>query len=269
MAPGDLIGDGTEAGDKPARPLSAEEASRWLRWREKGDLQARESLIHEHLPHARMLAALHYARRVGDETSFDEYLQWASLGLIEAFDRFDPARGVLFRTYASPWIRGRIQDGLDASTEKYRQLEVRRRLRQDRMIDVKALADERKSDGKASPAELFRYLAEVGVGLAIGVLLEGTGMHADTESEAAGTGAESAYRSLELRQLCEHVRACVARLEPQEQNVIQSHYVDDELFGDIAQRLELSKGRVSQIHRRALGRLRQMLGEGTSFDLAA
>lgn len=269
MSRDDLIEDETATGDEPARRLSAEEASLWRRWREEGDAQAREALIAEHLPHARMLAALHYGRRVGDETEFDEYLQWASLGLIEAVERFDAARGVLFRTYASHWIRGRIQDGLDGSSEKYRQLEVRRRLRQDRLSDVKALSDERVGDRKATPAALFAYLAEVGVGLAIGVLLEGTGMHAGDEPAVPCAGAQAPYRSLEVRQLRQRMHACIARLDPQEQNVIRSHYLNDELFDHIAQRLELSKGRVSQIHRRALGRLRQMLGEGDCFNLAA
>lgn len=72
----------------------------------------RQDLIESHIPLIHVVVSSMLARK--EYTKFRKYREdfkgVASIGLIEAADRFDPERGTLFRTFASNWMRGRIQD---------------------------------------------------------------------------------------------------------------------------------------------------------------
>ena len=84
---------------------ASRERELWRRFRAAGDSRAREELIEIHMPMARRMAA----RYAGVAEPYDDLLQVASLGLVNAVDRFDPARGVPFRGYAKPTILGELK----------------------------------------------------------------------------------------------------------------------------------------------------------------
>ena len=75
------------------------------RLRETGDPRAREELVGRFLPLARKLAA----RYMNPHEPFDDLLQVASIGLLGAIDRFDPERGVDFKSFAVPTILGELK----------------------------------------------------------------------------------------------------------------------------------------------------------------
>jgi RNA polymerase sigma factor for flagellar operon FliA len=248
------------AGDgQPPRAWTHDEL--WQRLRHHADNGARAALIEAYRPFARTVAATYYGRRVTDEIAFDDYHQWSLLGMIESVDRFDPQVGVKFETFASRRMHGRIVDGIESSTEMQQQIAGRRRLRAARLNDIKAMAREKR--GPASnqvpvpDEDLLGYLAEVGMGLAVALMLEGTGM---AQSEAiAEARPESGYERVELQQVRSALNTSIGQLNTQEQSVIRSHYLHHHPFEDICTRMQLSKGRISQIHRQALGKLRDML----------
>ena len=70
-----------------------------------GDGRARDALVERYMPLARSLARRY--QRAGDP--LDDLLQVASVGLIKAIDRFDPAREIAFSSYAVPTILGEIK----------------------------------------------------------------------------------------------------------------------------------------------------------------
>src|SRR3954462_13251534 len=67
-----------------------------------GALASRNALIEYYLPLCRTIAAGLYARRGGLEVEFLDYMQFATIGMIEAVERFDPALGNAFNTFATP-----------------------------------------------------------------------------------------------------------------------------------------------------------------------
>jgi RNA polymerase sigma-B factor len=77
----------------------------FARWREAHDERARAELVEHFLPLARKLAR----RYAGTREGFDDLLQVASLGLLNAIDRFDPGRGTAFSSFAVPTMLGELK----------------------------------------------------------------------------------------------------------------------------------------------------------------
>jgi RNA polymerase sigma factor FliA len=239
---------------------AGEEALLWRQLREQDAAAARERLLALHIGYAKVVAASYYARRFHDEIEFADYLQYARVGLLEALERFDPARGVQFRTFAARRMHGAILDGIERFTERQQQIAARQRLRADRMQDLMALASERSGSGGTVPQDaqqLLAYVAEAGIGLALCWMLEGSGM----VDGAAQANSQPFYRATELRQLRERLLRSIEGLPASERTVIRSHYLQDVPFEQIAATLQLTRGRISQLHRRALLRLRGLLAD--------
>jgi RNA polymerase sigma factor for flagellar operon FliA len=252
---GDEVGDAQgEFVDEP----DGDEARLWRAWRAEGDAAAREALIALHLPFARTMAGKLYARRHTSDVDFDEYLQLARVGLIESVDRYDAAQGASFRTYAAHRIQGSVLSGLDALTERGRQQAFRRRIEQDRLQSLAAPSE-------AVGEDSFTRLASIAVGLALGFMLDDVGMYRAQEPAYA----DNSYAGVESRQLRPRLLELMAALPDRESRIIRHHYLQQVPFEEIAQSLGLTKGRVSQLHRRALGLLRETLRAEGGLDLAA
>lgn len=246
-----------------AGPDSVQEAALWQRWRGRGDAEARQRLLEIHLDYARVVAASFFARRYDQDIEFADLLQLASMGLLEAMDRFDPARGVQFRTFAARRMQGAILTGLERMTEKQQQIAARKRIRSERVGDVKQLAGD-AGEAARQPRELMRYVSEVGIGLALCWMLEDTAM---VDNPGASLTAPF-YRSAAIEQLQRQLAHAVEALPPAERLVLHSHYMNDLPFESIAAAMQLTRGRISQIHKQALLRLRGVLREHADWDSA-
>ncbi len=247
-----------------AHPIEAatdpgEEAGLWDALIAMRSAAARSRLIEIHLPFARIMAAKLFAGRHHDEIEFAEYMQLATVGLIECVDRYDPSHGASFRTYAAQRIAGAVLNGLESASERHEQVAFRRRARRER---VESMHDD--TPAAAGPATLFDSLARIAVGLALGYILEDSGMFRGEE----GAAVDDTYRSTELKQLGIRVRALVDELPERERKIIQYHYLQAVPFEAIAAMLGVTKGRVSQLHRRAMERLRDETRKVRKCDIA-
>jgi RNA polymerase sigma factor for flagellar operon FliA len=245
-----------------ASSATPQEATLWRRLRDSGDAAARDALLALHLPYARVVAKVYYAKRYHDEIEFGDYLQYASVGMLEALERYDPARGVQFRTFAARRMHGAILNGLERLTEKQQQIAARQRLRSERLQDLKVLA---APEGGAAPQgaqQLLRYVSDVGIGLALCWMLDGTSMVDSSEASVS----IPFYQSVALRQLRERLLKAIETLPAQERTVVRSHYLQEMAFDEIAAMLRLSKGRISQIHKQALLHLRGLVRDHADWN---
>lgn len=229
----------------------------WQRWREQGEQSARERLIELHLPLARMTAARLYRKRFSDDVEFGDFFQFAVVGLIESVERFDARHGIKFATFASARLQGAVLDGLADMSEWRQQASVRRRSARERIESL---------DADGAPQDVFARLARVAVGLAIGFMLEGSGMVA--EDEAATAAVEQGYSNQELRQLRRQLHGLIEQLPHKEKMIVKYHYLHQCTFDSVATILGVSKGRVSQLHKRALELLREKAQQIAACDLA-
>lgn len=244
----------------PWRDHAADMSAQWRAHRNGSDPQARTLLIDVYFPFARMLAAKIYAKRTYPELEFADYLQSASVGLIEAVDNFDPDRGVRFEPYAALRITGSVLDGVDSLSDLQQQVGVRKRAAQARVASL--------AEGAALPNEastVFGTLAEIAVGLAIGMMLEDTGMF--QKDPDAYPVVENFYDRAQMEQTRRYLLEHTRQLEGNEQRVITYHYLQQLSFDEIAKLLGLTNGRISQIHRAGLTRLRKFFESAGQVDL--
>jgi RNA polymerase sigma factor for flagellar operon FliA len=232
------------------------EAALWLRWRRDGDRAARDVLVEQYTLFAHIMAKKLYRGRYGEELQFADYLQFATLGMMEAFEHYDPDKGASFRTYSALRIRGAVLDGVCSMSERQQQIASWRRLQQDRSESLAA--------GKPARHGSFADLAEIAIGLALGYMLDGSTMYQDGDESAGDTP----YSRLELRQLQQQLHALIERLPASERYVVKAHYLHRTAFVDIAVARKITKVRVSQLHQQALGRLRKALAAVAPCDMA-
>lgn len=226
----------------------ADLAAAWRELAATRDLGLRNQLVESHLKLARTVAAVLYRHRGGLAVEFGDYVQFATLGLIEAVDRFDVERGVPFASFASLRIRGSVLNSLAGLSEQYQQLDLRKRLRRERLESL------RRPDAgtvQLHPHDLFSGLAEMAIGLALAHLLEGSGMLQGL-GDSTPAYRQEFYDSTRERQLRETLEMLVGSLPERERRVVRYHYFQNIAFSEIAELLGLTRGRVSQIHRQAL-----------------
>ncbi|MFS0757047.1 sigma-70 family RNA polymerase sigma factor [Noviherbaspirillum sp. 1P10PC] len=227
----------------------------WLRFAESRDALVRLQLVDQYLPLARMLAARLFKRRGRLHGEFGDYMQSAVLGLLEAVDRFDPARNVPFRYFASRRICGAVLDQLGSMSELHRQTIGQGRLHR-RVADLLP-AQSGSGDG-------FQAMVDLALNLSVGFMLQGSGMYSVSEEETD----QRSYNHTARRELAHVFATLLNLLPPAQANVVRYHYLCDIDLSEIARMMGVSAGRVSQLHRQALQALRALYQAESRLDLS-
>jgi RNA polymerase sigma factor for flagellar operon FliA len=244
-----------------ATAASDEEAALWQEFKAKGSLAARQQLFSVHSAFARNIARRHYREQRGGDLEVQDLYQHAYAGLLEALDGYDPAYGAPFRPYAARRISGSVLDGIMKVSEVREQLSWARRVRRERLH---SLTEPGAARSDAAPIEA---LAELAMGLALGFMLEGTGLFSPAEEVALQATSDTAYDSLEWKETLARLHEHLAALPEREQTILRQHYTNGVGFNELATLLNVTKGRISQLHRAALLLLRKRLREHPRFGM--
>jgi len=237
---------------------ASEEDALWRAFKQDGSREAREALFSLHVAFARRIAARHHRDRGGD-VEFQDLFQLACAGLLEALDRFQPDHGAPFTAFARRRVSGAVLDGIGKLSEAREQLSYRRRMRAER---ARSLASSVPADA-LSASDALAALIEMAVGLAVGIMLDDPALYASGETDRR----PDAYESLAWKQAVARLHAEVAGLPDREGAVLRLHYLEGVGFDEIGATLGVSKGRVSQIHKAALGSIRKRLRNPADFRL--
>ena len=245
----------------PGVAATKEEAVLWQAFKAQGSRAARERLFSSFADFARSIARRHHRERSRGDIEVSELYQYAYAGLLEALDRFDPTMGVPFRPFAAHRISGSILDGIPRLSEVREQLSWRHRVRRERL---RSLVEDMPQDAP-TPVE---QLAELALGLALGFMLEGTGLFTEGDAEEARQRpAETAYDSLAWKEILAQLKVELGGLPERERSILHGHYLDGVPFDQLAQLHAITKARVSQLHRAALQLLRKRMRERGHFRM--
>ena len=221
----------------------------------------RDELTHQCLPLVKRLAG-RLAGRLPAHVDVQDLIQAGLLGLLDALDKFDRERGVRFWTYAEVRIRGAMLDSLRGLDWVPRS--VRRRRRQIEQAFTKLEATLRR------PATDQELAKELGVEVSsLGKILDevrgpeiGLVAVEDLEDSAkfVVNGEESdPFVLVEKRELRQHLTTAVEALPERERLVITLYYHEELTMKEVGEVLGVNESRISQIHSKAVLRLRSHL----------
>lgn len=213
----------------------------------RGSEKAREELIARYLPVAKGIAAGFFARRAVDDVEFGDYVQLAYVGLLEAVQRYRPVSGAQFSTFATYRIRGAILNGLPKMTEVGDRISYSKRVRKERTDSL--------VEGEDTSADSFASFVDLMVGLALVHQLD----EIADEVAAEPTVANDPYASRAYDDMKQRLRAALDQLSERDRQIIGHHYFHFMAFDEIATAMNITKGRLSQLHKRALEHLREAL----------
>ena len=229
----------------------------------KTDAKVREDLILKYAPLVKYIAE-RIAIRLPPHISKEELISAGIVGLLDALDKFDSEMGIKFKTYAEHRIKGAILDEL-------RKMDwVPRSVRKDIHKVESAIIAAQTRLGK--DPEDFEIAQEMGVDInsyhriiskarGVGLLsLDGT-MPDGSAPKFAGqsSGESSPFDALKTKETKKIISKALSGLSKKEQLVISLYYYDELTLKEIAKVLSLTESRISQIHSKAIIKLKVKL----------
>lgn len=247
----------------------AERQKVWDRYMRTRETELRDQLILEYV-HVVNLVAGRMGMYLGYTVEYDDLVGYGIFGLIDAIDKYDMAKNVKFETYASLRIRGSILDHI-------RKMDwVPRTLRQKQKKMDNAVAKLENDLGR--PATDAEIAAELGL-----TLDEYEGWKSEAElsnmislddyleqgnegrMESLGSRFVGPEQAIEQDEVKKMLAEALQTLTEKEQQVITFYYYEELTLKEISEILEVSESRVSQLHTKALRKIKEKLGD--SVDL--
>lgn len=228
---------------------------------------SREEIVHKYL-HLVKYVAGRISVGLPPNVDLNDLINDGVLGLLDAIEKFDDARGVKFETYAITRINGSILDALRsldwvprAVRQHARELE---RAHQELEAQLgRVPTDEEMAAHMGLDQAEFSRLAQRVRGTSVLSLEEFLPSEKGYEIPLADTlrDGEDVVGEIEQREVRSELKQAVESLPPQERNVIRLYYFEGKTLKEIKGVLEVSESRVSQIHAQAVIRLRRRLQE--------
>ncbi len=243
---------------------SQDEYALWVEFKKSNDQDTFQELVVKYLP----LVKYHAGRikmLVPIFIDEDDLMSYGVLGLIDAIHKFDINKGVLFKTYASRRIRGEIIDHLrkldwlphsvrregkriKETTDKFVK-KMGRKPTIEELSDVTELPEDKIKElhQKLYSSQWVSLYEEFGDTRVMDMLPENKEMSPD-----------SVYQNKEKEEL---LATAIDRLSEDEKLVVALVYYEELTQKEVSEIMDLTPARISQIHKKAVYRLRGMLGK--------
>jgi RNA polymerase sigma factor FliA len=252
-----------EASGGARRLTRAEAESLWRAWKQRGDSRSRDRLVLAYAPMVKYLAS-RKARELPAHCELDDLVSCGLVAVLEAVERFDPAKGATFEHYAWTRVAGSIVDELrrqdrvsrssrslgrsiDRTQEKWISQNGRQATEHELAADLKiGIAELRQRQTELDRAQVISLNAPAGdeQGGEIG------------ETIGAAPGPDDPDRALLHREKTAVFKAAIAKLSEREREALTAVYVEGVQGAEIGRRLGVTESRVSQILAAARTKLR-------------
>ena len=227
--------------------------------------EIREKIILEYAPLVKLVAG-RLSMYLGYNVEYDDLVGYGVFGLIDAIDKYDNMKAVKFETYASLRIRGAILDQIRKMdwiprTIRQKQKKIDAAIKEIENEKGRAATDEEiaKSLG-ISDEEYLSWQSQMKV---TGVVSLDEFMESGTEAPAQQNSQqrfETPEEVIEKEEMKKVLGQALELLTEKEKKVILLYYYEDLTLKEISNVLEVSESRISQLHTRALQKLKSKMG---------
>ncbi|MFA5507271.1 MAG: sigma-70 family RNA polymerase sigma factor [Vulcanimicrobiota bacterium] len=240
----------------------------WREYKKTGDPYLQEELVLNYQGLVYKLAHK-IVRKLKQGTEVEDLIADGMVGLVKAIDAFELERGFKFSTYATPVVRGSILNGLRRLDWLPERTRTKARHFQKAMADLEQVTGRKPSEEdiakhmEISAKEVYDIIADLS---SMYLLSLDTPLGTEDSDASVGdmvedTGFVAPDSEFEFEEERDALRASIEKLDEREREIIEGHYFGGETFEAISQRLGVSKQRVSQLHLRAVRKMRDSLGE--------
>lgn len=247
-----------------------DEAGRKRLWQDYQRLKSqdlREKIILEYAPLVKLVAG-RLSMYLGYNVEYDDLVGYGVFGLIDAIDKFDTCKDVKFETYASLRIRGAILDQIRKMdwiprTIRQRQKKIDAVMKEIETTTGRSATDEEIAKGLGISGDEYTdwqsQMKITGV-VSLNEYIEQGGPELKGE-KSVSSQFEIPEEVAEREELKEKLRESLDILTEKERKVVLLYYYEDLTLKEISYILEVSESRVSQLHTKALSKMKSRLGE--------
>lgn len=237
----------------------------WAEYDKTHSQEVREKIIIEYAPLVKLVAG-RLNMYLGNNVEYDDLVGYGVFGLIDAIDKFDSKKEVKFETYASLRIRGAILDQIRKMDWIPRTVRQRQRKITDAIKEIEARTGKSATDEEIAEAlgissdeyDDWQNQMKVTNVVSLDEFVEGGSDISDGGSIAAKV--EKPEEAIEREEMKKMLAEALTTLTEKEQKVVLLYYYEELTLKEISNILEVSESRVSQLHTKALNKLKVKLG---------
>lgn len=238
----------------------------WLKYRKTPTAELREQLILEYAPLVKVVAG-RLGMYLGGNLEFEDLVSYGIFGLIDAIDKFNLEKEVKFETYASLRIRGAILDQVRKMDWIPRTVRQRQRKIDEAIKNIEqtkghiATDDEIAAELNISNEEFADWQNQMKVTNVVSLnefVDQGPEPVMDARNNSHFIEPE---KSIEKEGLKEALKQSLDALTEKEKQVILLYYYEEMTLKEISLILEVTESRVSQLHTKALGKMKEHMGD--------
>lgn len=249
---------------------TAEREKLWESYSKNRSLALREQIIIEYAPLVKVVAG-RLSMYLGNNVEYDDLVGYGVFGLIDAIDKYDRKKDVKFETYASLRIRGSILDQIRKMdwiprTVRQKQKKIDEAIKRIEMRTGQNATDEEiAKELEVSEKELLEWQSQLNVTNVISLnefVEQGTEPVMEANRNSHFIQPEEMISQQELKEM---LQKALGLLTEKENKVILMYYYEEMTLKEISQVLEVSESRVSQLHTKALTKMKKELGEYMNY----
>ena len=238
----------------------------WQNYIKTHDAQYRDQLIVEYAQLVKIVAG-RLSMYLGYNVEYDDLVGYGIFGLIDAIDKFDYGKNVKFETYASLRIRGSILDQIRKMDWIPRTLRQKQKKLEQAMHDLEAeygraaTSDELSEKLDMSEEELKGLVNQTQIASLVSLdeyLEQGSDISSESNNKSCFESPEQVVDRQELKRT---LAEAIESLNENEQKVIAFYYYEELNLKEISKVLGVSESRVSQLHTKALKKMRDKIGK--------